>query len=296
MSTDPEFYLKKHHVMAYIEDAVIFLLERKDEDPKTRPYELLAEYFESIKKGTHVLFRDHSYICLTPHNRASFIRLFWQSYSEVAIRGDSMRVTEYFSLVKLLCHNFPSDIAHKVAQVLFSCDALENLTSFSDFLYTFQILFYYESFLKCCELICRDIASGQTPRNMIGCVSTMVISVPSTTTTENDCSRPGTGKSELGVNTCSKDTNSKFSEQLDTDLFLKAVTNLCQRMEEEPWECCPSKQVLVNVIAELPQVTFYGFILGLSRSREVNNEIGVLPDRNNLIIANKGAMFSSTSS
>ena len=55
---DPELYLKKYHVMTYVEDAISFLLERKDEDPKTKPFELLAEYFKSVRDGTHVLFRE----------------------------------------------------------------------------------------------------------------------------------------------------------------------------------------------------------------------------------------------
>lgn len=295
---DPELYLKKHHVMTYIEDAVTFLLERKDGDPKTRPYELLADYFESIKKGTHVLYRDYTFISLTPHNRASFIRLFWHTFSEIAERGDSMTVMEYLSLVRLLCHNFPSDVIQNVARVIFSYDALENLVCFSNFLYTFQVLFYYELFLKRCELVCMDLVSGQSPLEFLEGGSTMVVSMPSTG--DGNGSRPETSSSMHSVQSTEEETVAtsasttlKADKQLDAELFLKAVTSVCARIEKEPWESCPSVQVLTEIITELSLVTFYDFVLALSRSEKINSEIGVLPERDRLLIGSKSALFSS---
>lgn len=294
--SDPELYLKKHHVMAYIQDAVTFLLERKDQDPKTKPYELLAEYFESIKKGTHVLFRDYTFVSLTPHNRASFIRLFWHSYSEVAVRGDSLKVVEYLSLLRLLCHNFPSDVINKIARVLFSYDAMENLVSFSDFIYTFQTLFYYELFLKRCEEFCSDIASGQTPRNLLG-ASTVIVSVPSSGI-QSVSSRPETANSlQSGVSTSEAphmlSAPSGFDEVLDVEVFIQAITNLCQRFEREPWERCPNIKLLVEIVTRLSCLTFYDFVLALARSEKINRDIGVLPDRNALLTADKLTVFNS---
>ena len=308
---DPELYLKKHHLMTYMEDAVTFLLERRDEDPKTRPYELLAEYFESVKKGTHVLYRDYSFVSMTPHSRASFVRLFWYSFSEVASRGDSMRVMEYLSLLRLLCHNFPSDLVQKVARVLFSYDAMENMICFPDFLYTFQILFYYEAFLHRCEVICMDMLSGQTPLDLLDGNSTVVVSMPNTgeqtgrgdggreeggggeRRPETSCSMQSMLSSEDDITATHSSSQHRPDSPLDAEVFLKAVTSLCLRVEKEPWERCPNAEVVTELIGELTSVTFYDFILALSRSERMNSEIGALPERSDLLTAGKSAVFNS---
>lgn len=296
---EPEMYLKKHHLMTYIEDAVTFLLERKDEDPKTKPYKLLAEYFESIKKGTHVLYRDYSFVSITPHSRGSFIRLFWYSFAEVADCGDSMRVMEYLSLLRLLCHDFPSSLVQKVARVIFSYDAMENLVSFPDFLYTFQVVFYYESFLQRCELICADIVSGQTQVNLLDGASTVVVSMPSTS--EYHGTRPGTASSVQSLMSVEDDVASQAAQHkpeslLQPEVFSRAVLNLSMRMEKEPWERCPSSQLLMELIVDLASVTFYDFVLALSRSEQVNSEIGALPERNRLLTAERLAVFNHLTS
>lgn len=299
--SDPELYLKKHHLMAYIEDAVTFLLERKYEDPKTRPYKLLAEYFESIRKGTHVLYREYTFVSLTPHSRGSFVRLFWYSFAEVADRGNSMRVMEYLSLLRLLCHDFPSRLVQKVAGVIFSYDAMENMVNFPDFLYTFQVVFYYESFLQQCELICADIVSGQTPLNLLDGASSVVVSMPSTSEYEYPGTRPDTASSMQSTLSTEDDTflqttPHKPESPLQPDIFSRAVTNLCLRMEKEPWERCPSVPLLMELIADLASVTFYDFILALSRSERVNREIGALPERNRLLTTERLAVFNKLTS
>ena len=291
---DPELYLKKHHLMTYIEDAVTFLLERKDEDTKTAPYKLLAEYFESIKKGTHVLYREYSFISLTPHSRASFIRLFWYSFSEVADRGDSMRVMEYLSLLRLLCHDFPSTLVQRVARVVFSYDALENLMAFPDFIYAFQTVFYYETFLQRCELICTEMVSGQTPLNLLDGASTVVVSMPSTS------EDPGTRASSVQSCLSTEDdavpstAHGKPEAPLQPELFQRAVMNLCAKMEKEPWEACPNLQVLTELVSELTSVTFYDFVLALSRSDRVSKDIGALPERSQLLTVARSAVFNRT--
>ena len=139
VAMDPELYLKSHHLMRYIEDATGFLLDRREEDPKTKPFELLAEYFKSVKNGSHVLFREYAYVSLTPHNRSSFLGNLWQSYVQIATRGDMIKIAEHLSLVRLLCHDFPAELVQKVAQVVFSHNVTENIISFSDFIYVFQV-------------------------------------------------------------------------------------------------------------------------------------------------------------
>lgn len=296
---DPELYLKKHHLMAYIEDVVSFLLERKDEDPKTRPIEVLAEYFKSIKNGTHILFREYSFISSTPHNRASFIKLFWHSYTEVAVKGEMMQLAEFLSLLRLLCYNFPVEIVQKVGEVLFCHNAMENLVSFPDFLYTFQVIFYYEVFLSQCQSICSDLEKGQTPLSLLG--STVVVSIPSFADQTESVSRPTSRSGSLSENNPSSlgrpdapITEEQHNKQVDPEMFTKAVFNLAYKLRErEPWQRCPSPEVLTDVIGTMQQSCSYlDFVLALSRSDSANAEIGTLPAKDSLLDSDSSMQYS----
>lgn len=282
---DPELYLKKHHIMTYIEDVTSFLLERKDEDPRTKPMELIAEYFKSIKNGTHVLFREYSFISSTPHNRASFVRLFWHSYAEVAAKGDMMPLVEFLSLLRLLCYDFPEEMVQKVGEVLFSHNAMENLVSFSDFLYTFQVVFYYEIFLSHCRCICSDLEKGQTPLSLLG--STVVVSIPSFAD-QTEGSRPTSRSGSITESGSSLHRQGVQKEQdgkeVDLEMFTKAVFNLAYRLrDKEPWQRCPSLEVLTEVIGSMQSCSYLDFVLAISRSVNVNAEIGTLPAKDQLL-------------
>ena len=295
---DPELYLKKHHIMTYIEDVVSFLLERKDEDSKTRPMELLAEYFKSIKNGTHVLFREYSFLASTPHNRVSFVRLFWHSYAEVAIKGDMMPLAEYLSLLRLLCYDFPAEVVQKVGEVLFCHNSMENLVSFPDFLYTFQVVFYYEVFLSQCQSICTDLEKGQTPLSLLG--STVVVSIPSFADQNEGASRPTSISGSLSESSSflrHQDPRQKDEHgmQVDLEMFTKAVFNLAYKLrDKEPWQRCPSPTVLTEVIGSMQSCSYLDFALAISRSDGINAEIGKLPARASLLDTDSSLQYSPT--
>ena len=275
---DPELYLQKHHVMHYIEDAVTFLLERKDEDHKTKPFEVLADYFKSVKNGTNVLFREYSSISCTPHNRASFVRVFWQSYAEVAKKGSMMKVVEYLSLLRLICHDFPAELVQRVAQVIFSHNAMESLLSFPDFLYTFQVVFYYEHFLTRCEKLCTSVAGGHAPHTLRG--TTVVVPVSGLD--------PLVSNSRLSTaldTQSSHESAIEMSKLVESTVFSRAVSSLIQKLQDrEPWHSFPSVDTVRTVLATVPsQFTFYDFVLAMSKSDTVSVEIGVLPCKAQLL-------------
>lgn len=268
---DPELYLKKHHIMTYIEDVVGFLLERKDEDSKTKPFEVLAEYFKSVKSGTHVLFREFSFVSTTPHNRASFIRAVWQSYTEVAASGRTMKAVEFLSLLRLICHDFPSDMVQTVGKIIFSHNTVENVATFPEFLYTFQVVFYYEYFLSQCERLHSSIASGHPHHALLG--TTVVVPIPSLADQD---SRPGTSQGSRTKH----DAQLESSKHVDAAVYLKAVVSLVQRLgDREPWQSFPSQDGIREALGGITEFCFYDFVLALSRSERVNVEIGVLPPR-----------------
>ncbi|KAL5006675.1 hypothetical protein ScPMuIL_015481 [Solemya velum] len=163
-----EKYLAKHHVLVYLEDGIAQLLEHKEENAKVNPVKFLSEYFNSLKNGNHTMFREYSFIHSTPHNRASFARLFWKCFRQIGKKGDLLSIQEYHSLLSLLCPDFPFEPVQKTAKIILLDDALDCLISFSDFVYAFQVQFYYEEFLdKCSDMYQSLLQSQRSPRDPV---------------------------------------------------------------------------------------------------------------------------------
>ncbi|GFR58272.1 UPF0705 protein C11orf49-like protein [Elysia marginata] len=147
-SMTAEKYLAKYHVLTYIEDSMLQLLEHREENSKVVPAKFLCEYFCSLRDGNHTMFREFNFIRSTPHNRASFVVLFWKCFRQIGKKGDLLSIQEYHSLLGLLCPDFPFQLVQKTARIVLIDDALDCLISFSDFIYAFQVQFYYEEFLE----------------------------------------------------------------------------------------------------------------------------------------------------
>ncbi|KAL3843282.1 hypothetical protein ACJMK2_021224 [Sinanodonta woodiana] len=167
-SMTAERYLGKHNILVYLEDSIAQLLEHREENPKLNPIKFLSEYFDSLRDGNHTMFREYAFIKVTPHNRASFIRLFWKCFRQIGRKGDLLSIQEYHSLVTLLCPDFPFSTVQKTARIILLDDALDCLISFSDFIFAFQIQFYFEEFLdKCYEIYQSLLQTAHSPRNPV---------------------------------------------------------------------------------------------------------------------------------
>uniref|UniRef100_A0A803W528 Centriolar satellite-associated tubulin polyglutamylase complex regulator 1 n=1 Tax=Ficedula albicollis TaxID=59894 RepID=A0A803W528_FICAL len=80
-------YLAQRHVLTYMEDAVSQLLENREDISQYGIARFFTEYFNSVRQGTHILFREFSFVQATPHNRASFLRTFWRCFRTVGKNG-----------------------------------------------------------------------------------------------------------------------------------------------------------------------------------------------------------------
>ena len=283
---EPKLYLRKHCLMEYIEDAISLLLRRKDEDSRVKPLELLAEYFKCVQMGTHVTFREFAFVSATPHNRASFLRLFHQTYLELAEQGDMMKCGDYLSLLRLLCGDFSADLVERVGSVVFSHNAEENLLSFSDFLYTFQVLFLYEQFLGRCQLLYGSGAGALSSPSLSGIKVVVMPTLTSTSSPEHGhiaSSSPSPSPSHCHHHHHHTSASSSDNSVRPAKSLLKAVCSLSSQLRErEPWMSVPSPeciQGLWNSSCKQAELSFYDFVLLLSRSDSVNAEIGVLPPR-----------------
>eukprot|EP00112_Aurelia_sp_Birch-Aquarium-sp1_P015869 Seg355.5 transcript_id=Seg355.5/GoldUCD/mRNA.D3Y31 product="UPF0705 protein C11orf49-like" protein_id=Seg355.5/GoldUCD/D3Y31 len=252
-SLTAEQYLAKYHINIYFEDAITQLLEYREENPKVDATKFFHEYFTSVRHGEHTLLRDYSFIASTPHNRSSFIRSFWKCFRPVGKNGGLHNVKEYHSLVCLLCPNFPFEVLHKTAQIILMDDAMDCLISFSDFLYAFQLQLYFETFLEKCSKIYQDL---------VGDVS----KIPS------------------GIDI---KASTAASDGISSKLFMDTISRMIYRKQLNTTFSCPPEAALQDMLYGVTRVSFFGFLMALTKNSEINSDIGVLPDKSHLMDFNE---------
>lgn len=155
-------YWKEHYLDVYIQDATAQMLEasnsrgRKNQRDRDQAPQYLLQYFQSVQSGGHIMGRPYSYVSATPHNRKSFIKLVWLGLR--GIQGETgtsgMRGEHYHQLLQLFCPDFPISLVEETMAVI-GCksreeEGREECAGFVEFLYTLQILFYYQEFLSGC--------------------------------------------------------------------------------------------------------------------------------------------------
>eukprot|EP00794_Sanderia_malayensis_P018063 gene18063-19872_t len=159
-------------------------------------------------------------------------------------------IKEYYSLVRLLCPDFPFEILQKTAKIILMDDAMDCLMSFSDFLFAFQLQFYFETFLEKCSDIYHnllELSKSQQDSN-------------STNGVLDDIS------------------SSLFMETIRKDIYKKCLNTKF---------CCPPLPALQEILNPVTRVSFYGFLMALTKSPAVNSSIGVLPDKSCLMDFNE---------
>ncbi|XP_007497469.1 centriolar satellite-associated tubulin polyglutamylase complex regulator 1 isoform X2 [Monodelphis domestica] len=249
-------YLAQRHVLTYMEDAVSQLLENREDISQYGIARFFTEYFNSVCQGTHILFREFSFIQATPHNRASFLRAFWRCFRTVGKNGDLLTMKEYHCLLQLLCPDFPLELTQKAARIVLMDDAMDCLMSFSDFLFAFQIQFYYSEFLESVAAIYQDLLTGKNPNTVI---------VPT--------SSSGQHRQRPSLNETSA------LEGVEASLFYQYLENLCDRHKYS----CPPPPLVKEVLSNVQRLTFYGFLVALSKHHGINQALGALPDKGDLM-------------
>ncbi|XP_035250957.1 UPF0705 protein C11orf49 homolog isoform X1 [Anguilla anguilla] len=250
-------YLGEKNVLFYLEDAVHQLLDHKEEYVQFGIVRYFAEYFGSVRSGNHVLFREFAYVKATPHNRASFVRVFWRSFRQIGKNGDLLAMMEYSSLLQLLCPDFPVEMVQKAARIVLMDDAMDCPMSFADFLYAFQVQFYFEEFLGSVAVIYRDLLSGKSPNTVIV---------------------PTSSPAERLPHLAADDTAAQ--EGVDSALFCSYLEALCERYKHNH----PSTDGIREILQSTQRVTFYGFVMALAKHEGISQDIGSLPNKADLLV------------
>ncbi|XP_007567588.1 centriolar satellite-associated tubulin polyglutamylase complex regulator 1 [Poecilia latipinna] len=256
-----EQYLADSQVLFYLNDAVTQLLDHKEEYTQFGLVRYFAEYFSSVKNSNHVLFRELNYIRATQHNRASFIRVFWRCFRQIGKSGDLLSVPEYRSLLQLLCPDFPLEAVQSASRIVLADDISDGLMSFSDFIYAFQLQFCYQEFLDSVQVIYQDLLAGKSPNTVIVPTSSSVEQLVSVATEESD-------------------REEQQQDAVDSSTLAECVDALCERFKHS----CPSRTCLREVLEQTDKVSYYGFLQSLANHESINQTIGALPSKEELLI------------
>uniref|UniRef100_A0A8D0BQ64 Centriolar satellite-associated tubulin polyglutamylase complex regulator 1 n=1 Tax=Salvator merianae TaxID=96440 RepID=A0A8D0BQ64_SALMN len=250
-------YLAQRHVLTYMEDAVSQLLESREDISQYGIARFFTEYFTSVRQGTHILFREFSFVQATPHNRASFLRTFWRCFRTIGKSGDLLTAKEYHCLLQLLCPDFPMEITQKAARIVLMDDAVDCLMSFPDFLFAFQIQFYYSEFLESVAAIYQELLTGKNPNTVI---------VPT--------SSPGQHRSRQAL------SEGTPLDGVEATAFCQCLESLCDKSKFS----CPPSAVVKEVLSSVQRLTFYGFLMALAKHHGMNKALGALPDKTDLLV------------
>ncbi|KFU91086.1 UPF0705 protein C11orf49, partial [Chaetura pelagica] len=257
-------FAAQRHVLTYMEDAVSQLLENREDISQYGIARFFTEYFNSVRQGTHILFREFSFVQATPHNRASFLRTFWRCFRTVGKNGGKyssicylLTAQEYHCLLQLLCPDFPMELTEKAARIVLEDDATDCLMSFSDFLFAFQIQFYYSEFLESVAAIYQDLLAGKNPNTVI---------VPTSSSGQHRQRQPPNDGSPL--------------DGVEASLFYECLESLCDRSKYS----CPPSALVKEMLSSAQRLTFYEFLMALAKDQRINRALGALPDKGDLFL------------
>ncbi|KAM6937366.1 centriolar satellite-associated tubulin polyglutamylase complex regulator 1 [Xenentodon cancila] len=256
-----EQYLADSHVLFYLSDAVSQLLEHKEEYTQFGLIRYFAEYFSSVKNSNHVLFREYNYVRATPHNKASFIRVFWRCFRQIGKSGDLLSVLEYRSLLQLLCPDFPVEVVQSAARYVLMDDTTDCLMSFSDFIYAFQLQFYYKEFLESVLVIYQDLLAGKSPNTVFVPTSASIEQILPLAAEENEKEEPQ-------------------QDGVEASTLAQCVETLCDRFKHSH----PSRSCMREILQQADKVSYYSFLMSLSKHETINQTIGALPSKTELLI------------
>ena len=235
-------------------------------------YRFLADYFSSVQQGIQSLFREFAFVKATLQNRLSLIKLFYRCFEPIGRRGDLLNIREYHSLICLICPDFPLEPIQKTARIILTDDVMDCLVAFPDFIYTFQVQFVYEEFLKLCLEVYSSVLAVAIRANSQS-MSPSVVVVPTST------SHPKKQKDEQAKHLKEGQTVKSVPENVDSFVFIGLLE---EQLESRKLTYHPSVDILRHLVGLKERVSYYEFVSLIVKSEEVNADLGVLPSRDKL--------------
>lgn len=280
---EPDLYLRKHHIMTYLEDATAMLLEKRRKDRRMSPLVVLLDYFARLRNGTHVYGRDFDFVSITPYNRGAFVGTFWRCFYRLGRRNDTrMCDWEYHQMIQLLCSDFPTKYSDQVYRI-FGCRKCGSVApvkelrlNLAEFLYMFQVVFYYEKFLAECE----QLFNGTLPQSgssHSGSKSMSNMAMLEGSNKDRDSNRD----ESKALHSSSVVKSSSNCPVVSSEIIVPLIEELCHRINtQQPWIVAPSLGTISEALRDdLSATSFTDFVYLLYTTAGVNKDIQQLPPR-----------------
>ncbi|KFM74201.1 hypothetical protein X975_00607, partial [Stegodyphus mimosarum] len=137
-------YLKEHNLETYLYDAVAQMLSLRLESNKMKPTKFFKEYFCSVHQGTHILFREFSFISATPYNRLCVLKAIMQIYKPLLYKEEKLNARDYHSLLQLVFPDIPIKVVNDAFASYESQQSDDEVClSFLDFIKAMKASFCY---------------------------------------------------------------------------------------------------------------------------------------------------------
>jgi hypothetical protein len=168
-------YLKQHHLTVYFEDCIRNLLDarRRTSSLATAKIDInihLRDYFAQVKRESHIIGREFSYINSTPHNRRSFLTHIWSKCETSIPIPTSLK--ELHTLMLSICPDFPYSLLEISATLVEDSESSLSI-DYVPFLRAFQVRFIYDDFINESQQLFRSFSHRLTCH-----VPTAEISIP----------------------------------------------------------------------------------------------------------------------
>jgi len=148
--SDEQNYLRKHQLAVYFEDCIRSLLDARRRGPSpfsANKFDVnvhLKDYFTQVKRESHVVGREFSFIQSTPHNRRSFLTHIWSKCESSMPPPTTLK--EMHALMLTICPDLPYSLIESSANLI-EDNELSLSIDYLTFLRAFQVRFLYEEFI-----------------------------------------------------------------------------------------------------------------------------------------------------
>uniref|UniRef100_A0A8C4NBL5 Centriolar satellite-associated tubulin polyglutamylase complex regulator 1 n=1 Tax=Eptatretus burgeri TaxID=7764 RepID=A0A8C4NBL5_EPTBU len=264
----------RHGLVLYLSDAAARFASLQSERPNLRALDFLGHYFHDVCTRTHVLFREYSFVSATAYNRASFLHNFWKCYKNILKEMEFLSTWDLHSLVQLLCTDFPRHLVLDAARITFPGQVNDYLVPFADFLYAFQLQFYFNEFLQVVAKIYERSARGGKPcrtdeQCQLGARSITPASENASWMEQQQVGFSATEPESPVMSGANEGPCGILGGHL-----LQQLLNL-----DNHHISCPPGSVLHDILSKIDRITFDNFLITLSKHDGINNHIGVLPNK-----------------
>ena len=162
--SDERAYVRQHGLPVYFEDFIRHLLDarRRSAAPTQTKADVtvqLRDYFGQIKRESHVLGRDFTYIHSTQYNRRAFLGQVWLKCQTSVPMPSTLK--DMHALMLCICPDFPYALLEASAMVLDERDPSATF-DYILFLRAFQLCFLYDEFIAESRYLFRSYAHRLT--------------------------------------------------------------------------------------------------------------------------------------